>query len=151
MTETKQETEQEPDLAVEPEVDFAQSPAPGAAAAPAPVISAEAAQICFFPGPPPSDVKFQTLRKLKVGKGTYGGVRDILPKFASQAQSLGADAVMNYAGSQRFGFWPWRMVRPVVNGVAIKWTTPPGKDCAALGGSTLATILATDRAPGQPQ
>ncbi|QIL79744.1 hypothetical protein G7047_07375 [Diaphorobacter sp. HDW4A] len=137
------------------EIEPAQAPASAqdgsGAAKPAPVISAEAAQFCFFPGSPPSDVKFQTVRKLKVGKGTYGGVKDILPKFANQALGLGADAVMNYAGSQRFGFWPWRMVRPVVQGVAIQWTAPPGKDCAALGGSTLATILATDKAPGQQE
>ena len=127
----------------------AQDGSGAATPAAAPVVSPEAAQFCFFAGMPPSDLKYQTIRKFKVGKGTYGGVKDILPKFANHAMGLGADAVMNYAGSQRFGFWPWRMVRPVVQGVAIKWNMPPGKDCAAMGGSTLATILATDKAPAQ--
>ena len=129
----------------------AQDGSGAAAPSAAPVVSPEAAQFCFFAGMPPSDLKYQTIRKFKVGKGTYGGVKDILPKFANHAMGLGADAVMNYAGSQRFGFWPWRMVRPVVQGVAIKWSLPPGKDCAAMGGSTLATILATDKAPAQEQ
>ena len=105
--------------------------------------------ICLFTGTPPADHTYTTLRKLKYGKGSYGSVNDILPMVIADAKAAGADAVIHYNGSQRFGFWPWRMVRPVVQGVAIKWNMPPGKDCAAMGGSTLATILATDKAPAQ--
>lgn len=104
---------------------------------------------CFFAGTPASDFKYTVIRKLKVGKGTYGGVKDLLPKFAGYAQSHGADAIINYTGSQRFGFWPWRMVRPVVRGTAIKWANPAAKDCAAMGGTTLSTILASDKPPAQ--
>lgn len=81
--------------------------------------------MCFFAGKPPSDVKYTVIKRLKVAKGTYGGVTEILPKFASQAQGHGAHAIIDYTGSQRFGFWPWRMVRPVVRGTAVKWVTPP--------------------------
>lgn len=102
---------------------------------------------CFFAGTPPSDVKYTVIKKLKVGKGTYGSVTDILPKFAGYAQKVGADAVIDYTGSQRFGFWPWRLVRPVVRGTAVKWTSPPKSDCTAMGGSTLTAILATNKPP----
>jgi hypothetical protein len=104
---------------------------------------------CFFAGTPPSDLKYKIIRKLKLGKGTYGGVKDILPKFAKKAKTLGADAIINYTGSQRFGFFPWRIVRPVVRGVAIKWSGQPNQNCSALGGTTLQTILATDRPPSE--
>lgn len=104
---------------------------------------------CFFSGKPPSTVKYTVVRKLKLGKGTYGSVKDVLPKFAGNAQRLGADAIIDYSGSQRFGFWPWRMVRPVVHGVAVKWVDPKSGDCHALGGSTLQTILASNQAPAQ--
>ncbi|MEG2046464.1 MAG: hypothetical protein RR100_06415 [Comamonas sp.] len=124
---------------------------PGSASAPAePASPTEAlaqGAMCFFAGAPPETFKYTVIRKFKVAKGSYGGVKDILPQFAAHANKLGADAVIKYAGSQRFGFWPWRMVRPVAQGVAVKWQTPPTEDCQTLGGRTLATILATDQAP----
>ena len=120
----------------------------GAAAEPAsPTEALAQGAMCFFAGAPPDTFKYTVIRKFKVGKGSYGGVKDILPQFAAQANKLGADAVIQYAGSQRFGFWPWRMVRPVAQGVAVKWQTPPTEDCHTLGGRTLSTILATDQAP----
>ena len=105
--------------------------------------------LCFFAGIPSVDIKYRVIRKLKLGKGTYGGIKEILPKFAVNARKIGADAIINYAGSQRFGFWPWRMVRPVVQGVAIKWSDPKKHDCAAIGGTTLNAILASDEPPPQ--
>lgn len=116
-----------------------------AAASTTPVLS----EFCFFSEVPPADKKYTVIKKLKLGKGTYGGVKDILPKFAAKARQLGADAIIEYSGGQRFGFWPWRAVRPVVRGVAVKWADPKGSDCKAIGGTTLQTILATDQAPPQ--
>lgn len=110
---------------------------------------ADVSEFCFFAGAPSVDNKYRVIRKLKVGKGTYGGVKEILPKFASYARKIGADAIINYTGSQRFGFWPWRMVRPVVQGEAIKWSDPQKHDCAAIGGTTLNTILVSDKPPPQ--
>lgn len=107
------------------------------------------ANFCFFAGTPPADVKYAVVKKLKVSKGTYGGVKDILPKFAGHAKKIGADAIIDYTGSQRFGFWPWRMVRPVVRGTAVKWSGTLGKDCTAMGGTTLSTILSADKPPTQ--
>lgn len=104
---------------------------------------------CIFTGRPPSDFKYSVVKSVKVGKGTYGGVKDILPSLADRARRTGADAIMNYTGSQRFGFWPWRMVRPVVRGVGIKWTGDKKPDCAATGGMILKDILATDTAPAE--
>ena len=121
--------------------------APAGSEASMPISSVE--NFCFFAGIPPSDMKYTVIRKLKVGKGTYGSVKDILPRFADNAQKAGADAIIRYTGSQRFGFFPWRMVRPVVRGVAVKWSDGSKRDCAAMGGATLKTILATDRPPSQ--
>jgi hypothetical protein len=102
---------------------------------------------CFFAHLPSADQKYTVVKKLKVGKGTYGGVTDILPKLAENARSRGADAIIEYGGSQHFGFWPWRMVRPVVHGIAVKWTGPAPVNCEAAGGTTLSTILSTNQAP----
>ena len=134
---------QAPDAEVE--VEIAPSKEDSAASATA----TDVANFCFFSGNPPADVKYTVIKKLKVGKGTYGGVKDILPKFAGYAQKVGADAIMGYTGSQRFGFWPWRMVRPVVRGVAIKWSGTQSQDCTAMGGTTLKAILAADKPPAQ--
>ena len=109
----------------------------------------DVADFCFLAGTPPSDVKYTVIKRLKVGKGTYGGVKDILPKLAAHAKKVGADAIMNYTGSQRFGLLPWRMVRPVVRGVAIKLSDQNKMDCTAIGGRTLKEIFAADKAPSE--
>ena len=109
--------------------------------------TAEAASFCFVSAVPPIDIKYTVIKKLKVSKGTYGGVKDVLPKLADYALIAGADAIINYNGAQRFGFFPWRLVRPVVSGTAVKLADASKKDCAALGGSTLKEILATNVAP----
>ncbi|MFG0704039.1 hypothetical protein [Acinetobacter sp. TYF_19] len=41
---------------------------------------------------------------------------ELYPRFAERAQSSRCYVVNNYNASQRFGFWPWRIVRPVVWG-----------------------------------
>jgi hypothetical protein len=102
---------------------------------------------CFFSDAPPANTKYTVIRKLKLGKGSYGGVKDILPRFVERARKAGADAIINYTGSQRFGFWPWRVVRPVVRGTAIKWADSSNEDCRAMGGSTLKMILSTNQPP----
>ena len=52
-------------------------------------------EFCFFAGTPSADKKYTVIRKLRLGKGTYGGVKDILPKFAGYARKAGADAIIN--------------------------------------------------------
>ena len=66
----------------------------------------------------------------------------------ADAKAAGADAVIHYNGSQRFGFWPWRFVRPVVTGTAIKWEPARDVDCAAAGGHYSTGTLA--EAPPPP-
>lgn len=132
-------------LATESEVEIA----PDKEGAEKTVLTTDISEFCFFAGTPPADKKYTVVRKLKLGKGTYGGVKDILPKFAGYARRVGADAIINYTGSQRFGFFPWRMVRPVVQGVAIKWSDPQKHDCTVIGGTTLKAILASDKPPSQ--
>jgi len=95
--------------------------------------------ICALKGVPPSDFKYKVVKKLKLGKGSYGSVTDIQPKFAQLALNVGADALIYYNGSQRFGFFPWRMVRPVITGTAIKWDKGNKQSfaCTANGGILL--------------
>lgn len=107
-------------------------------AAPQPALDND---FCLVAGVPPADYKYIKIKYLKVGKGSYGSVTDLLRKFTDMAKAVGADAIINYAGSQRFGFFPWRIVRPVVRGTAIKWDAPQRPDCATVGGLTVATII----------
>ncbi|HEY9025373.1 MAG TPA: hypothetical protein VIP05_13805 [Burkholderiaceae bacterium] len=104
---------------------------------------------CLYAGAPPSDVRYRSIGHVKLGKGTYGGVRDELPAFVAEARAKGADAITNYNGAQRFGFWPWRMARPVLTGIAVKFDPGHSPDCAATGGATLATVTATNVEPAR--
>lgn len=110
-------------------------------------LSQEGRDLCVFDNGAPSDMPHQVVHKLKVAKGTYGGVKELLPKFVQEALSYKADAIVDYNSSQRFGFWPWRVVRPVVSGTAIRWTEKPRKSCEAMGGVRLEVILTTNRSP----
>lgn len=106
-------------------------------------------EFCFFARLPPASQKYKVIKNIKIGKGSYGSVQDILPKMAEYAQLRGADAIVEYNGSQRFGFWPWRMVRPVVRGVAVQWTDPKPSSCESIGGTKLRTILSSGQPPAQ--
>lgn len=122
---------------------------PNAATADPSPLTPDRASFCFFSQNPPAEAQYTIVKKLKLGKGSYGGVKDILPRFAEQARKLGADAIMEYTGSQRFGFFPWRMVRPVVKGIAIKWVDPQKPNCNEIGGTTLKEIIESDKPPPQ--
>lgn len=89
--------------------------------------------LCLFNGTP--SVEFKTIKKIKVGKGTYGGFTDLYPRLHEVADKYQANAVINYTVSQRFGFWPWRIVRPVGMGTMVKINT--AFDCKALGGTVI--------------
>jgi hypothetical protein len=110
------------------------------------VVKAEDAGFCLYGGKPTGDARYKTVKNVKTSRETYGSVLDELPRFVDTAKAMGADAVIDYNGAQHFGFWPWRLVRPVASGVAIKWDGP-APDCAASGGATFATIMATDKEP----
>ena len=88
---------------------------------------------CLLDQSPPLDsTQFEIKKRIKVAKGTSGNVVELYPRFAERAHQVGGNVVINYNASQRFGFWPWRIVRPVIWGTAVKWKTPV--DCKALGG-----------------
>ncbi|WP_299010532.1 hypothetical protein [uncultured Shewanella sp.] len=106
----------------------------------------EALDICLVTGTP-ANIKYEKIQKIKIGKGTYGSVTDILPAFADEANALGANAVINYIGSQRFGFWPWRFVRPVVRGKAVKLNFDSGKTCEDIGGASVKRVIETNKEP----
>lgn len=90
--------------------------------------------ICLIEGTPSAE-HYKSIKRIKAAKGTYGGFEEVKPKLAIVARKYGADVVINYHQSQRFGFWPWRIVRPVLTGTAVKWNTP--FNCAALGGKEI--------------
>ncbi|WP_151793440.1 hypothetical protein [Acinetobacter nosocomialis] len=90
--------------------------------------------VCVLETVPSAD-HYKSLKRIKVAKGIYGGYEEIKPKLANAARKYGADVVIDYEQRQRFGFWPWRIVRPVLTGTAVKWNTP--FDCAALGGKEI--------------
>lgn len=90
-----------------------------------------ALHVCAIKGTPDSN-QFQIKKRIKVAKGTYGSVEELYPRFAERAHQVGGNVIINYNASQRFGFWPWRIVRPVVWGTAVKWNTPV--NCKQLGG-----------------
>jgi hypothetical protein len=104
--------------------------------------------ICLFTGVPPAELTYTTLKELDYGKGSYGSVNDLLPKVVEDARAAGADAVIHYNGAQHFGFWPWRLVRPVVTGTAIKWSPARDVDCASAGGHYTTGTL--EEAPSPP-
>lgn len=112
-----------------------------------PATAGNSLDICLVTGLPSSDIKYEKIRKIKLGKNSYGSVSDILPAFAGKADSLGADAVVNYVGSQRFGFWPWRVVRPVVRGEAVKLHIGDDKTCKDIGGATVKRVIETNKEP----
>ena len=135
--------------------DIAADAAPEAASAPvaasAPlkakyVVKREDADFCLYGGKPTGDARYKTGNNIETSRETYGSVLDELPRFVATAKAQGADAVIDYNGAQHFGFWPWRLVRPVASGVTIKWDGP-APNCAASGGATFATIMATDKEP----
>ncbi|MBB3167080.1 hypothetical protein [Simiduia aestuariiviva] len=103
--------------------------------------------ICLITGLPASDVSYEKIQRIKLGKGSYGSVADILPAFAQKADTLGANAIVNYVGSQRFGFWPWRVVRPVVRGEAVKLDIASDKTCKDIGGATVQEVIDTNMEP----
>ncbi len=105
--------------------------------------------ICLFTGTPPAEYTYTLLRRHKYGKGSFGSVNAILPKLVADAKAMGADAVIHYNGSQRFGFLPWRFVRPVVTGTTIKWSPERDVDCASAGGHYTTGTL--EEAPPPPK
>jgi len=124
----------------------ASAPAPASEPAAPGDASKPSSDMCFYAHRPTGTANFTVLGPLKQGKQTYGSVRDLLPSLAAQARAQGGDAIVDYDAGQHFGFWPWRLVRPIAHGTAIKWTGP-APDCPASGGKWLASILVDNVAP----
>ncbi|MBD1573242.1 hypothetical protein HC725_08155 [Vibrio sp. S17_S38] len=92
--------------------------------------------MCIFDNIPNLD--YENIRDFKAGKGTYGSVANIMPKFIHYADRLNANTVIDFHAGQRFGFWPWRIVRPVAYGTAVKWKNKSDSECKSLGGRVYA-------------
>jgi hypothetical protein len=123
----------------------ATTPAPAAADLKTAVIN----EFCLFKGAPPSDIKYNDLGRVKHGKGTYGAAKDIVHEIVAQAKDRGANAIINYSGAQRFGFWPWRMIRPVVQGTAVTLQGDKPLNCSDIGGTPLSKVMTTGEGPSK--
>ena len=88
--------------------------------------------VCFLRTPLPANIKHRVLGDVTASKEFYGSVSELMPGMADDARKLGADAVINFSGSQRIGLWAW--ARPVGQGTAVKLERPSELNCAALGG-----------------
>lgn len=110
-------------------------------------VKPELANFCLYGGEPKGGVKYTQLSAVRTGRETYGSVMDELPRFVETSHASGADAVIHYNGAQHFGFWPWRLVRPLLTGIPIKWVDQPAPDCAASGGVTYANVMASNKEP----
>ena len=106
--------------------------------------------VCLFKTEPTVKLKYAELHHVKIAKGVYGSVSELIPQLVDKVHSMNANAVIEYNGSQRFGFWPWRFVRPVVRGTAIQWEGSPSADCVAAGG-ILASSLTNTVALSNPE
>jgi len=104
-------------------------------------------EFCLFKGKPPSDIKYKDLGRVKYGKGSYGAAKDIVPEVVTQATSRGANAIVDFSGAQHFGFWPWRLVRPIVQGTAVKLQS--NRDCREIGGTPLSAVLQSGLEPAK--
>lgn len=85
-------------------------------------------------GVPRPPVKYALVKPILIGKPTYGGIEPLTLRAVAMARASYGDAIINYSASQRFGFWPWRFLRPVVRGDAVRIDNPEVFDCRALGG-----------------
>ena len=89
--------------------------------------------ICVFTQIP--DIEYREAKRINVGKGSFGSTDSIIPKFIKAAYKVGGNTVIDYYPRQRFGFWPWRIVRPVISGTVVHWHQKTNEKCARLGGS----------------
>lgn len=136
----------EPAAAAEPA-----SSAASAAAADAAAIPAQAGweTMCLFGAEPPAGSKYRIVRALKEAKQTYGSARELVPRLVEDARRGGGQAIIRYSGAQRFGFWPWRLARPVVSGQAIQWDEAPTKSCEDMGGVTAGQLVNSNVSPAR--
>ena len=88
---------------------------------------------CYF-DTEPNGAAFTVLKRAVVGGSFYGSTEGLKPKLEQKVKGLGGNSIANFKASQRFGFWPWRIIRPVVSGDAIQILNANGKSCEELGG-----------------
>ncbi|MCF0222252.1 MAG: hypothetical protein HUK19_08165 [Fibrobacter sp.] len=91
-------------------------------------------QFCFFESTPNSDVEFVNVRKVKLKKGVYGSVNQVIPRVKPYVETLGGNAIINFQAKQRFSIWPWRFMTPVAWGKAIRIIDSKGQSCEEMGG-----------------
>lgn len=88
---------------------------------------------CYF-DTEPNGAAFKVIGKVHLGGNFYGSANGLLPGFEKKVKARGGNSIANFKASQRFGFWPWRFIRPVVSGDAIQILNANGKSCEELGG-----------------
>lgn len=93
-------------------------------------------EFCYFETEP-QGAAFKVIKKKTIVAGNFFGSTDgLLPKLEDKVTKRGGNSIANFNASQRFGFWPWRVIRPITSGDAILIMNAHGKSCAELGGHT---------------
>ena len=92
--------------------------------------------ICIFDYTP--NIEYSSIKYYKSGSNLIGPVSRVMPKFLNYADRLDGNTIINFEGKQKFGFWPWRLVRPVVYGTAVEWEAKSDASCKQLGGRVYA-------------
>lgn len=92
--------------------------------------------ICIFDYTP--NIEYKSLKYYKSGRNLIGPVSSVMPKFLNYADRLDGNTIINFEGKQRFGFWPWRIVRPIAYGTAVDWVAKNNDSCKSLGGRVYA-------------
>ncbi len=99
-------------------------------------------EFCFIKDElPQGNVEYSMLKNVKVGSNFYGSTGKVVAKLMKESIAKGGNAVVNFYAGQRFGFWPWRLVRPVARGRVIKITNANGLTCEEIGGKTIQQVL----------
>ena len=88
---------------------------------------------CYF-DTEPNGAAFTVLKRAVVGGTFYGSTEGLKPKLEQKVKGQGGNSIANFKASWRFGFWPWRFIRPLVSGDAIQILNANGKSCEELGG-----------------
>ncbi|WP_157037852.1 hypothetical protein [Photobacterium aquae] len=92
--------------------------------------------ICVFDYNP--NIEYTILKSYRSGRNLFGSVGSVMPKFLNYSNRLDGNTIINFEGGQRFGFWPWRLVRPVVYGTSVDWPAKSNESCKELGGRVYA-------------
>lgn len=92
-------------------------------------------RICMIPGPAPAGVQHKVMGTITTYMHHYGDTESVLLEMAEEARRMGANAVVGVSSGQRFGWFAWRVVRPLAEGTAVRLQNPEELNCQGAGGT----------------